>query len=131
VDLEDLIAQVEAEEAVSETIVNYTDPAGNTFEAPVISEEDLASQLYGVDNNIEVVHNTTEDPEDEEDLNDWVNLPVEELARLEDFPGYEPDENQEYTGENASHMKKGSDFDIDEFDLNTTDTDDLSVDFDF
>ena len=131
VDLEDLIAQVEAEEAVSETIVNYTDPAGNTFEAPVISEEDLASQLYGVDNNIEVVHNTTEDPEDEEDLNDWVNLPVEELARVEDFPGYEPDENQEYTGENASHMKKGSDFDIDEFDLNTTDTDDLSVDFDF
>jgi hypothetical protein len=56
-----------------------------------------------------------EDPE-EEDLNDWVNLPVEELARVEDFPGYEPDENQEYTGENASHMK-GSDFDIDKDDF--------------
>jgi hypothetical protein len=92
VDLEDLIAQVEAEEAVSETIVNYTDPAGNTFEA--------------IDFHNEVVSDTNqlEDPEDEEDLNDWVNLPVEELARVEDFPGYEPDENQEYTGENSSFM---------------------------
>ena len=100
VDLEDLIAQVEAEEAVSETIVNYTDPAGNTFEA--------------IDFHNEVVSDTNqlEDPEDEEDLNDWVNLPVEELAKVEDFPGYEPDENQEYTGENSSYMK-GSDFDID------------------
>ncbi len=91
VDLEDLIAQVEAEAAMSDAVVTYTDPAGNTFEAPVVNEND---------------------PEDEEDLNDWVNLPVEELARPEDFPGYEPDENQEYTGENSSYMK-GSDFDID------------------
>ena len=121
VDLEDLIAIAEAEQAVSETIVTYTDPVGNTFEAPVISEEDLASQLYGVDNNIEVVHNTTEDPEDEEeDLNDWVNLPVEELAKPEDFPGYEPAEDQEYTGENASYMK-GSDFAIDKHDNNDDD----------
>jgi hypothetical protein len=100
VDLEDLIAQVEAEEAMSETIVTYTDLAGNTFET--------------IDFNNEVVSDTNqlEDPEDEEDLNDWVNLPVEELARVEDFPGYEPDENQEYTGDNSSYMK-GSDFDID------------------
>jgi hypothetical protein len=100
VDLEDLIAQVEAEEAMSETIVTYTDPVGNTFEA--------------IDFHNEVVSDTNqlEDPEDEEDLNDWVNLPVEELARVEDFPGYEPDENQEYTGDNSSYMK-GSDFDID------------------
>jgi hypothetical protein len=83
VDLEDLIAQVEAEAAMSDAVVTYTDPAGNTFEAPVVNEND---------------------PEDEEDLNDWVNLPVEELARPEDFPGYEPDENQEYTGENSSFM---------------------------
>jgi len=83
VDLEDLIAQVEAEAAMSDAVVTYTDPAGNTFEAPVVNEND---------------------PEDEEDLNDWVNLPVEELARPEDFPGYEPDENQEYTGENSSYM---------------------------
>jgi hypothetical protein len=91
VDLEDLIAQVEAEEAMSDAVVTYTDPAGNTFEAPVVNEND---------------------PEDEQDLNDWVNLPIEELAKVEDFPGYEPDENQEYTGENSSYMK-GSDFDID------------------
>ena len=91
VDLEDLIAQVEAEAAMSDAVVTYTDPAGNTFEAPVVNEND---------------------PEDEQDLNDWVNLPIEELAKVEDFPGYEPDENQEYTGENSSYMK-GSDFDID------------------
>ena len=83
VDLEDLIAQVEAETAMSDAVVIYTDPAGNTFEAPVVNEND---------------------PEDEQDLNDWVNLPVEELARPEDFPGYKPDENQEYTGENSSYM---------------------------
>jgi hypothetical protein len=83
VDLEDLIAQVEAETAMSDAVVIYTDPAGNTFEAPVVNEND---------------------PEDEQDLNDWVNLPLEELARPEDFPGYKPDENQEYTGENSSYM---------------------------
>jgi hypothetical protein len=84
VDLEDLIAIAEAEQAMSETIVTYTDPVGNTFEAPVVNESD---------------------PEDEEeDLNDWVNLPVEELAKPEDFPGYEPADDQEYTGENASYM---------------------------
>jgi hypothetical protein len=83
VDLEDLIAQVEAEAAMSDAVVIYTDPAGNTFEAPVVNEND---------------------PEDEQDLNDWVNLPLEELARPEDFPGYKPDENQEYTGENSSYM---------------------------
>jgi hypothetical protein len=83
VDLEDLIAQVEAETAMSDAVVTYTDPAGNTFEAPVVNEND---------------------PEDEQDLNDWANLPVEELARPEDFPGYKPDENQEYTGENSSYM---------------------------
>lgn len=83
VDLEDLIEQVEAEAAMSDAVVTYTDPAGNTFEAPVVNEND---------------------PEDEQDLNDWVNLPLEELARPEDFPGYKPDENQEYTGENSSYM---------------------------
>ena len=63
VDLEDLIAQVESEEAVSETIVTYTDLAGNTFEA--------------IDFHNEVVSDTNqlEDPEDE-DLNDWMNLPL-------------------------------------------------------
>jgi hypothetical protein len=91
VDLLDLIAQVEAEEAQSETIVNYTDPAGNTFEA--------------IDFHNEVVSDTNqlEDPEDEEDLNDWMNLPIES-DNEDNAPTYIPDENQEYTGENSSFM---------------------------
>lgn len=124
VDLEDLIAIAEAEQAVSETIVTYTDPVGNTFEA--------------IDFHNEVVSDTNqlEDPKDEEeDLNDWMNLPLE-TAPEEDVPAYEPAEDQEYTGENASHMK-GSDFDIDKDDFsfdpsdNNSSTDDLTVDFDF
>ena len=113
VDLEDLIEQVEAEAAMSDAVVIYTDPAGNTFEAPVVNEND---------------------PEDEQDLNDWMNLPLE----LDDneAPTYIPDENQDYTGENASHMK-GSDFDVDKDDFSfdpsddNSSTDDLTVDFDF
>ena len=69
VDLEDLIAIAEAEQAMSETIVTYTDPVGNTFEAPIISLE-----------NTEIVseNNQLEDPRDEEeDLNDWMNLEIE------------------------------------------------------
>ena len=114
VDLEDLIEQVEAEAAMSDAVVIYTDPAGNTFEAPVVNEND---------------------PEDEQDLNDWMNLPLE--SDDEDAaPTYTPDENQEYTGENASHMK-GSDFDVDKDDFSfdpsddNSSTDDLTVDFDF
>lgn len=125
VDLEDLIAIAEAEQAVSETIVTYTDPVGNTFEA--------------VDFHNEVVSNTNqlEDPKDEEeDLNDWMNLPLETTPEEDNTPPYEPAEDQEYTGENASYMK-GSDFDIDEDDFsfnpsdNESNTDDLTVDFDF
>ena len=124
VDLEDLIAQVEAEEAMSETIVTYTDLAGNTFEA--------------IDFHNEVVSDTNqlEDPKDEEeDLNDWMNLPLESDNK-DEAPAYIPDENQEYTGENASHMK-GSDFDVDKDDFSfdpsddNSSTDDLTVDFDF
>lgn len=88
VDLEDLIAIVEAEEA-ERTEITYTDPAGNTFES--------------IDFHNQIVNNTTEDPEDEEDLNDWMNLPLE-TDDEDDAPTYIPDENQEYTGENASHM---------------------------
>jgi len=80
----DLIAIAEAEEAQSDIVVTYTDPIGNTFEAPVVDSVD---------------------PEDEEeDLNDWMDLPLEGSETEESFPGYEADENQEYTGENASHM---------------------------
>jgi hypothetical protein len=123
VDLEDLIAIVEAEEA-DRTEITYTDPAGNTFES--------------IDFHNEIVNNYTEDPEDDEDLNDWMNLPLE--GDEDDAPAYVPDEQQEYTGENASYMK-GADFDIDkdktdidDFSFNATDentNDDLHVDFDF
>ena len=98
VDLEDLIAIVEAEEA-ERTEITYTDPAGNTFES--------------IDFHNAVVDNTTEDPEDEEDLNDWMNVPLEsDNEDDDDLPTYIPDDNQEYTGENASYMK-GSDYDVD------------------
>jgi Domain of unknown function (DUF932) len=91
VDLEDLIAIAEAEQAVSETIVTYTDLAGNTFEAI-----DFHNQVVSDTNQLE-------DPEDEEDLNDWMNLPLESDDE-DETPTYIPDENQEYTGENASYM---------------------------
>ena len=128
VDLEDLIAIAEAEQAnradleadqidediryaAQEEVVIYTDPAGNTFEA--------------VDFHNEVVNdaNQSEDPRDEEeDLNDWMNLPLEE-TKEDNTPPYEPADDQEYTGENASYMK-GSDFDInnDDFIFNVGDS---------
>jgi hypothetical protein len=83
----DVIAEEEAKEA-ERTEITYTDPAGNTFEA--------------IDFHNAVVNNYTEDPEDEEDLNDWMNLPLE--SDEDDAPTYAPDENQEYTGDNASFM---------------------------
>lgn len=83
----DVIAEEEAKEA-EVTQITYTDPAGNTFEA--------------IDFHNAVVNNFTEDPEDEEDLNDWMNLPLE--SDEDDAPTYAPDENQEYTGDNASFM---------------------------
>lgn len=101
VDLEDLIAIAEAEQAVSETIITYTDPAGNTFES--------------IDFHNKVVSdaNQLEDPRDEEeDLNDWMNLPLETTPK-EDVPPYEPAEDQEYTGENASYMNTDTDFTFD------------------
>ena len=100
----DVIAEEEAKEA-ERVEVTYTDPAGNTFEA--------------IDFHNEVVNNSTEDPEDDEDLNDWMNAPLES-DNEDDTPTYIPDENQDYTGENASYMK-GSDFDIDKDEANFDD----------
>jgi hypothetical protein len=84
----DVIAEEEAKEA-ERTEITYTDPAGNTFSS--------------IDFHNAVVNNYTEDPEDEEDLNDWMNLPLES-DDADDAPTYIPDESQEYTGENASYM---------------------------
>jgi hypothetical protein len=83
----DVIAEEEAKEA-ERTEITYTDTVGNTFSS--------------IDFHNAVVNNYTEDPEDEEDLNDWMNLPLE--SDEDDAPMYIPDENQEYTGDNASHM---------------------------
>jgi hypothetical protein len=83
----DVIAEEEAKEAEA-TQITYTDTVGNTFSS--------------IDFHNEVVNNSTEDPEDEEDLNDWINLPLE--LDEDNVPMYIPDENQEYTGENSSYM---------------------------
>ena len=83
----DVIAEEEAKEAEA-TQITYTDTVGNTFSS--------------IDFHNEVVNNYTEDPEDEEDLNDWINLPLE--LDEDNVPTYIPDENQEYTGENSSYM---------------------------
>ena len=109
----DVIAEEEAKEAERTEII-YTDPAGNTFES--------------IDFHNDVVNNTTEDPEDEEDLNDWMSLPLESDIE-DDKPTYIPDDNQEYTGENASYMK-GADFDIDESNENLfAEEDNFGLDF--
>jgi hypothetical protein len=101
----DVIAEEEAKEA-EVTQITYTDPAGNTFEA--------------IDFHNEVVNNSTVDPEDDEDLNDWINVPLES-DNEDNTPTYIPDENEEYTKrENASYMK-GSDFDIDKDEANFDD----------
>lgn len=101
----DVIAEEEAKEA-EVTQITYTDPAGNTFEA--------------IDFHNAVVNNSTVDPEDDEDLNDWMNAPLES-DNEDDAPTYIPDENEEYTKrENASYMK-GSDFDIDKDEANFDD----------
>jgi len=99
VDLEDLIAIAEAEQA------NRAD-----LEADQIDED-----IRYAAQEEEVVSNTNqlEDPRDEEaDLNDWMNIPLETTPEEDNTPPYEPAEDQEYTGENASYMQ-GSDFDID------------------
>ena len=101
----DVIAEEEAKEA-EVTQITYTDPAGNTFEA--------------IDFHNAVVNNSTVDPEDDEDLNDWINVPLES-DNEDNTPTYIPDENEEYTKrENASYMK-GSDFDIDKEEANFDD----------
>jgi hypothetical protein len=101
----DVIAEEEAKEA-EVTQITYTDPAGNTFEA--------------IDFHNAVVNNSTVDPEDDEDLNDWINVPLES-DNEDNTPTYIPDENEEYIKrENASYMK-GSDFDIDKQEANFDD----------
>jgi len=72
---------INAEEA-EETLVLYTDPMGNTFET------------------IDFHNAVTSDPGDDDDdeLNIWEAVPLKE----EEI--FETDENQEWTGENASHM---------------------------
>ena len=64
-----------------EKLVTYTDPAGNTFET------------------IDFHNAVTSDPEDDDDeLDIWDGAPLKEEE------SFEIDENQEWTGENSSHM---------------------------
>jgi hypothetical protein len=68
-------------ESAEEILVSYTDPMGNTFET------------------IDFHNAVTSDPEDDDDeLNIW------EAAPLKEEEPFEIDENQEWTGENASTM---------------------------
>ena len=72
---------INADEA-EEILVSYTDPMGNTFET------------------IDFHNAVTADPKDDDDdeLDIWEGAPLKE----EEI--FEIDENQEWTGENASHM---------------------------
>jgi hypothetical protein len=72
---------INADEA-EEILVSYTDPMGNTFET------------------IDFHNAVTSDPgdDDDDDLDIWEAVPLKE----EEI--FEIDENQEWTGENASHM---------------------------
>ena len=69
-------------EVIEET-VSYTDPMGNTFEAPIVPPCSA--------------HDTEPGDEDEDD--EWLNAPLE----VEEEP-FQIDENQEWTGENAATM---------------------------
>ena len=72
---------INADEA-EETLVLYTDPMGNTFET------------------IDFHNAVTADPKDDDDD----ELDIWEGAPLKEEEPFEIDENQEWTGENASHM---------------------------
>ena len=69
-------------ELAEEILVSYTDPMGNTFET------------------IDFHNAVTSDPGDDDDdeLDIWEEVPLKEEEP------FEIDENQEWTGENASHM---------------------------
>ena len=68
---------------VEETLVSYTDPMGNTFES------------------IDFHNAVTSDPgDDDDDADIWTE---QHIIEKDDTP-FEIDENQEWTGENASHM---------------------------
>ena len=72
---------INADEA-EEILVSYTDPMGNTFET------------------IDFHNAVTADPKDDDDD----ELDIWEGAPLKEEEPFETDENQEWTGENASHM---------------------------
>ena len=129
-----LLDQIAAAEADLEADLMDEDIryAANEAEETILTEDELAHQLYGVDNDIEVsfhpseqeikdcideivvqytdpvgntfetidFHNTvTADPKDDDD-----DLDIWEGAPLKEEEPFEIDENQEWTGENASTM---------------------------
>ena len=107
---------INAEDEAEEILVSYTDPMGNTFEAPVVIEnftdtldmeiiekfEEDADTVF-MDNSLPAIdfHNAvTSDPgdDDDDDLDIWEGAPLKEEEP------FEIDENQEWTGENSSYM---------------------------
>ena len=81
-DLMDEDLRYKLAEPAEEILVSYTDPMGNTFET------------------IDFHNAVTADPgdDDDDDLDIWTEAPLKEEEP------FEIDENQEWTGENASHM---------------------------
>jgi hypothetical protein len=81
-DLMDEDLRYKIAESAEEVLVSYTDPMGNTFET------------------IDFHNAITADPGDDDDdeLDIWEGAPLKEEEH------FEIDENQEWTGENASHM---------------------------
>ena len=76
---------INADEA-EEILVSYTDPMGNTFET------------------IDFHNAVTSDPGDDDDDDDDADIWTEQHIVEKDDTPFEIDENQEWTGENASHM---------------------------
>jgi hypothetical protein len=104
ISLLDQIEEVEANQIANEILVAYTDPMGNTFEAPVVIEnftdilDKEIKQKFEEDAD-SIFVTTSFDPEDDDDeLDIWDGAPLKEEEP------FDIDENQEWTGENSSHM---------------------------
>ena len=101
VEILDLMLNAEEAEEIS---ILYTDPMGNTFEAPVVVEsftdtlDKEIKQKFEEDADTVFVATSSDPGDDDDDLDIWEEVPLKEEEP------FEIDENQEWTGENASHM---------------------------
>ena len=101
VEILDLMLNAEEAEEIS---ILYTDPMGNTFEAPVVVEsftdtlDKEIKQKFEEDADTVFVATSSDPGDDDDDLDIWEEVPLKEEEP------FEIDETQEWTGENASHM---------------------------